>query len=520
MSENKSSRSDDPYFIKELKARINLKPNQFKKLEENIYINLKDKVEGKNQNCGYINPNSIVITKRSNGYFRGSHLTGEMTFDINYIAEICYPMKGDEISAEISNINEAGLIAIKGPLILFAPKEYQENYTFFESGISLGSIVKFRVIDSKSQLYDNTIDVICSIVDIIEPNMYVQNENNRVYLNCTEIEDLEKKNVSNLNTSFFGYDTSFDKIQNFYNKLDNENLELIKSYVNKYELVLPNISYHEALTTYNNNISYFELIELNNYYDLINPLNKDKMESYIVFNDIDNSFINSILFCRGIDDTSDIFSDMFLSLSESVSSKKSNNIIREKIELGSDNSLKTVKTFVDKYKKVQGIVYNQILRDPIHLLKLLKYCINSLIPNGNVIIKTSFIYDSFSYKVASYFSSFFHEFHYVRPECSKDYDDTCYFVFKFFKEPSSKDEKILEDLLDNVDFNDIKGINIDKNNLKEILNFNNRNSKQIYFKTIAKINNFVINPPSDEDIQKMQNIQKQDAQKWISYFGL
>ena len=33
MSE-KSSRVDDPYFIKELNTRVNLKPNQFKNLEK------------------------------------------------------------------------------------------------------------------------------------------------------------------------------------------------------------------------------------------------------------------------------------------------------------------------------------------------------------------------------------------------------------------------------------------------------------------------------------------------------
>ena len=38
----KSSRIDDPYFIKELFTRINLKPHQFKELEQNININLKN----------------------------------------------------------------------------------------------------------------------------------------------------------------------------------------------------------------------------------------------------------------------------------------------------------------------------------------------------------------------------------------------------------------------------------------------------------------------------------------------
>ena len=112
----------------------------------------------------------------------------------------------------------------------------------------------------------------------------------------------------------------------------------------------------------------------------------------------------------------------------------------------------------------------------------------------------------------------FNECHYIRPDCCKDYEDTCYLVFKYFKIPNKDDIKKHDELLKNKDFNDFKNIAIDKHNLKDILVFNNKNGKQIYYKTLTKINNLVHNNPSNEDIQKQIDIQKSDAQKWYSNF--
>jgi len=511
MSE-KSSRVDDPYFIKELNTRVNLKPNQFKNLDKNIYDNLKNKIEGRNQSCGYVNPDSCVIVKRSNGYFRGNHLTGEMTFDINYIAEVCYPMKGDIIVSNIADINEGGLIAINGPIVMFAPKDYQNNYSFFEKGINLGSKIKFQVIDSKSQLYDNTIDTIVEIIEILDNNAYIENDLNKIRLKNLNSDELslEVKNIANLNQSLFGFENNLDLILNKYRNNDVDNR--IKSFVNKYELVNPNINYHEKIFVKNintDNNTFFEILELNYYYDLIQQNNNQ--ESFLVFNDNDNSIIKSIMYLRDREGNTDKYISQIEPNSKFI---KHNNISTVKHKFGSDNS------FSNTEYKINTILYNsnELSNKEYDMLSLLKYCFNYLMENGNLVVKTNFIYNSFTYKIVSYLSFFFNECHYVRPDCCKDYEGTCYLVFKYFKNSSKKDEKRHDELLKNKNFNDFKNIPIDKHNLKDILLFNNKNGKQIYYKTLTKIDNFVHNNPTEENIQKQIDIQKLDAQKWYSKF--
>lgn len=514
MSE-KSSRVDDPYFIKELNTRVNLKPNQFKNLEKNIYENLKNKIEGRNQSCGYVNPDSCVIIKRSNGYFRGNHLTGEITFDINYIAEICYPMKGDIIISNIADINEGGLIAINGPIVMFAPKDYQNNYSFFEKGISLGSKIKFQVVDSKSQLYDNTIDTIVEILEVLENNTYVENDLNRIRIRNLNNDNLslETKNTSNLNHSLFGFDDNLQIILNKYNKYrENDVQNKISSFVNKYELVNPNNNYHEKLFVKNINTTdntFFEILELNYYYDCIQQNNNQ--EKFLFFNDNNNSFIKSVMHLRENEGNTDKYISQIEPNSKLI---KHNNVSVLKHKFGSINS------FNNMENNINLVLYNSdnYENKEYDMLSLLKYCFNCLMDNGNLIVKTNFIYNSFTYKTISYLSSFFNECHYIRPDCCKDYEDTCYLVFKYFKIPNKDDIKKHDELLKNEDFNDFKNIPIDKYNLKDILVFNNKNGKQIYFKTLTKINNLVHNNPSDENVQKQIDIQKSDAQKWYSKF--
>jgi len=508
----KSSRIDDPYFIKELFTRINLKPHQFKELEQNININLKNKVEGRNQTCGYVNPNSSIIIKRSVGHQRGSHLTGEMTYDINYIAEVCYPMKDDVVVANVNNINEAGLIAINGPLILFAPKEYKQNYSFFEQGINLGSKVKFQVVDSKSQLYDNTIDVVVTILEILDNNIYYENDNNRTRINNMEImpDNIELKQTSNFNENLFGYDDDLKVITKNYEKIpDDKQINIVKAYVNKYELINPNNDYHVPLSlkfmsVYNND--YFELIELNEYYDLICE-NKNK-EKYLFFNDNSLSMVKANMYLRN-SDGNESYNDNLVVISGTKIAKNDNaNII--KANYGSTTSFTKLKS-----KLFNGIYVNNHGGNDKDMLMALKYCFSNLNLNGFLVIKTKFIYNSFTYKIVSYLSHYFEECHYARPESCKDYEDTCYLVFKYYKK---LDNKGLDTLLTETNYNDMKNINIDKHDLKNIMIFNNKNGKQIYYKSLTKTINYISDLPSDNDVQQKLIAQKSDAQRWLSKF--
>ena len=54
-------------------------------------------------------------------------MTGQITFDLEYVAEVCRPFKGDIINAVVENINKNGLMARKGPLSIIVHKEHDDN---------------------------------------------------------------------------------------------------------------------------------------------------------------------------------------------------------------------------------------------------------------------------------------------------------------------------------------------------------------------------------------------------------
>ena len=237
MSNRNGYNEDEPYFMSQLQCRINLLPKQLNKnFERNLALNLKNKVEGKCLKEGYVRPNSTTITKRSQGYYKGNHFLGELTFDIEYVADICRPFKGDIIIAQVVNKNKLGLIAKKGPLNIFAILQHCNNASFFEEGISVGSLIKFEVNSIKFQPGSDTITVICKIIELMGDYELPLNKFKSISLmNNNNIEDIKLITKTKIaeNEYIYGFDEYVKIIKRTYRKnqynLQKYCLELIKS---------------------------------------------------------------------------------------------------------------------------------------------------------------------------------------------------------------------------------------------------------------------------------------------------
>ena len=285
---SKNILADEPYTIIQLTESINLFPKQINKnFENNILQNLRSMVEGKCLKDGYIRPCSVVIIKRSNGYYKGNHLEGEMTFDVEFMADVCRPVKGDIVVADVYNINKLGLVAKKGPLLIYAIKQHCDNNTYFEKGISIGQTLKFEVNTSKFQPGKDTITVIAKIKDLLDDNKFVENTNRTVNINMdTGIDDLIIQKSTNIPQPQIrlGYDKSIMEVRSKYKKSQDDykkycqeklNLNLIKksnkfsdeeqitrivqnkirmarASSNKLEMVCPSVSYGRYLYSDNN----------------------------------------------------------------------------------------------------------------------------------------------------------------------------------------------------------------------------------------------------------------------------
>jgi len=150
---------------------IILVPNELTRDFDKTIIN---KVKTMLENCcskhGYIKKDTIKIIKRSAGYFKESHLNGNIAFDISCIAEICNPSQDSIIKCEVKAKNNLGLRAIgmyedMAILEVIIPKitsGIQSDVNI--DNINIGDIVNVQVCGKKFTLYDKMISIIGKII--------------------------------------------------------------------------------------------------------------------------------------------------------------------------------------------------------------------------------------------------------------------------------------------------------------------------------------------------------------------
>ena len=133
-----------------------------------------DKVRHTLENCcskhGYIKKDTIKIIKRSAGYFKESHLNGNIAYDLSCIAEICNPAQDSIIKCEIIAKNNLGLRAIgmyeeMAILEVCIPKITSgiQSEVNIDS-IKIGDHVNVKVCGKKFTLYDNMISIVGKII--------------------------------------------------------------------------------------------------------------------------------------------------------------------------------------------------------------------------------------------------------------------------------------------------------------------------------------------------------------------
>ena len=156
---------DDIYFKTALHKKIVINSQN---LDENIdnYINkyLKNKIEGKCIDEGYIKPDSIEIIKKSIGMLLGSKFNGDITYDILYTADITNPVIGNIIDCKVKFINKLGILGNNGPITIIVSKQFHNNSDFINE-IKQGDVIKVEVIDKKFSLNDTEIKIVGKLWD-------------------------------------------------------------------------------------------------------------------------------------------------------------------------------------------------------------------------------------------------------------------------------------------------------------------------------------------------------------------
>ena len=183
-----------PFHVMQIAERVNLKPSQ---LDNNIDMHIasaaQHKLEGKCSKHGFIRPNSVIVVSRSLGHHKGSHFHGELTFEIEVVADVCRPLRGDLIFCTVVNLNLMGLLAKAGEfgqgaatqhvLQVYVHIQHYNNAEFFDDpNLAEGASVSISVIGSKFKIKDDKIIVIGKIMQVYAGDVLHDYENKTIKL--------------------------------------------------------------------------------------------------------------------------------------------------------------------------------------------------------------------------------------------------------------------------------------------------------------------------------------------------
>ena len=168
-----------------------------KEINKNINITLtrklKDDLEGKCIKEGYVKKDSIKIISRSLGEVLLSHFNGTILYHIKFQAEICNPLEGMIIDAQVTNINKMGALAeiehqdISPVAILIAKQHHIDNVNF--ENLKKGDNIKVKVLGKRYEYGDTQISIIGLLNDEMssKSGIYQKSPNSSV----SSISDVE-----------------------------------------------------------------------------------------------------------------------------------------------------------------------------------------------------------------------------------------------------------------------------------------------------------------------------------------
>jgi DNA-directed RNA polymerase subunit E'/Rpb7 len=133
-------------------------------IKENIEKNISANYEGKCIVEGFIKPGSSKIISYSSGLIqRGINISFEVVFE----CEICFPVEGMLLHCIAKNITKAGIRAesadeIPSPIVVFIAKDHHYNVGYF-SDIKEGDKFTASVIGQRFELNDKYISIIANL---------------------------------------------------------------------------------------------------------------------------------------------------------------------------------------------------------------------------------------------------------------------------------------------------------------------------------------------------------------------
>ena len=160
----------DPLFERrELSKKVHIHSKFLQRnMQASVLAQLKMNVEGKCSSEGFVQRNSITITKYSLG--RTNYVKGGVDYDVSFQADICMPHEGQKFKVPVTVRSKVGIHAETPPLKILVPRDLHIGNTDFEN-IKVGEEIECEVIGSQFRQQDTDIVVVARLLSKIAPEV-------------------------------------------------------------------------------------------------------------------------------------------------------------------------------------------------------------------------------------------------------------------------------------------------------------------------------------------------------------
>lgn len=157
-----------------LTDKVKIEPKYMSKgFRDHILQKLKKNVEGVCSKHGYVKEDSIDIYKMSAGNVDLIGLNGYVVFEVSYYADICNPLIGNILKANVLNVNKFGILAdVMGILEIIVPKNsinIVHDSDIDIDAVKIGDQILIEIMGKKYELYDKKISIVGRLVSNSNP---------------------------------------------------------------------------------------------------------------------------------------------------------------------------------------------------------------------------------------------------------------------------------------------------------------------------------------------------------------
>lgn len=127
---------------------------------ENLFLKLRNEVEGKCNKEGYIEKGSVEIINHGTLNTTVIQYKGNVRVSVEFTGKVVNPVVGEVIECQVRRFNDFGLMAFAGPLNIVIPFGNKKS-----TGFNIGQKLKVKVVKSNIILNDNHINVYAILYD-------------------------------------------------------------------------------------------------------------------------------------------------------------------------------------------------------------------------------------------------------------------------------------------------------------------------------------------------------------------